>query len=1056
MKKFGLLSSSAMGSAALFGMSLAFAAPAYAQDDPAPPASSSDQDQAGDQGGQNVEVTGTRIRRPNIDSNVPIVSVTADEIADGDPSVGDALNDLPSLRSTFSQANSVRFIGTTGLNILDLRGLGIARTLVLVNGRRHITALPGSYQVDINTIPSDLIERIDVITGGSSAVYGSDAIAGVVNFVLRRDYDGIRLRGQAGISQQGDRGIQFVSLTAGRNFADDRANVAINLEYVNAEALYFGDRPELTGAYDGRCQFNASEFSTGEPAAGDGVPDQTFLCGVRNNAISNGGTISAASPFSAANGGCTNTSLAPGGVNAAIGAARCINPGTPQGQTRTFRFADSGLLVEDVPCADFRPFGSGNVISCPNSLAPGATLRNTGQIAPGLDRYTANILFHFDISEAFRPFMEGKYVHIFSRQQGQPSFFSPLSATIGLPNQHCDNAFLSDQGLAQLQAIGYCSNGRTATQTIPMGRFNTDFGGRAELVTRDTYRFVAGIQGDFNDDWNYEISFNYGHVDIRQDELNDLVITDVDGNLAGFSLAYDAVLVNGVPTCRDPFTLALVPNCTPINLFGNGRPTQAALDFVNTSSWVEQRASQYNVVAYMNGDLSQLFELPGGPIRFVLGGEYRRETAFLTADPLSAAFGTFFNAFADFDPPALEVLEAFGEVEIPLLRDLPFAQELTLTAAARYSDYNAAGGSAGSTFAWNINGTWAPVRDIRFRANYSKSVRVPDLADLFTAASQNFAFIADPCDIHFVGAPGTNRYTNCLADGTPNVGGVINWENTPAHQASTGFFSAGNPDLTEETGKSLTIGAVITPRWIPGLSVTVDYYRIRVNNLIAVLGAQTILNQCYDLPDLNNQYCQLLNPRNPDFTFDNPALVSAGVNFAKFAADGVDIELSYRRTFENGHRLNFRGIATYVIRRDNFTSPTDPTFRDRVLSETGDPRWSANVNISYGIGPWDLRWSINYIGAQTIGAYESYFSVDGRPATNADLTAQVEYPDMIYNAVRLSHRVNERFQFYAGIDNVFDADPRILRNTFGSTGTGAGTAWDYIGRYFYAGAIIDF
>src|SRR5205085_902913 len=242
--------------------------PAYAQDNqtPPPPPASSDQDQQqADQGGQNVEVPGTRIRRPNIESNVPIVSVTADEIADGDPSVGDALNDLPSLRSTFSQANSVRFIGTTGLNILDLRGLGTSRTLVLVNGRRHITASPGDYLIDVNTIPSDLIERIDVITGGSSAVYGSDAVAGVVNFVLRRDYDGIRLRGQGGISQQGDRGIQFVSLTAGRNFADNRANIAVNLEYVNADALYFGDRPELTGAIDGRCQFNADDFVTGEP-----------------------------------------------------------------------------------------------------------------------------------------------------------------------------------------------------------------------------------------------------------------------------------------------------------------------------------------------------------------------------------------------------------------------------------------------------------------------------------------------------------------------------------------------------------------------------------------------------------------------------------------------------------------------------------------------------------------------------------------------------------------------------------------------------------------------
>jgi outer membrane receptor protein involved in Fe transport len=1044
-------------------LALAVATPAYAQDEPTPAATAAgqDQDQA-DQGGQNVEVTGTRIRRPNIESNVPIVSVTADEIADGDPSVGDALNDLPSLRSTFSQANSVRFIGTTGLNILDLRGLGTSRTLVLVNGRRHITASPGDYLVDINTIPSDLIERIDVITGGSSAVYGSDAVAGVVNFVMRRDYDGIRLRGQGGISQQGDRAIEFISLTAGRNFADDRANIAINLEYVNAEALYFGDRPELTGAYDGRCQFNAWERTGGEPQSGDGVPDQQLFCNVRNNAISDGGTLSA--NINAAT--CTNPAILDP-VNAAL-ASRCINPGTSSGQPRTFRWADNGSFQEDVPCLDFRPFGSGNVISCPNSAVPGTTLRNSGQIVPGLDRYTANVLFHFDVSEAFRPFFEGKYVHIFSRQQGQPSFIQSSFAAffVGalIPNNNgivCDNAYLSDAQLAQVQAIGYCPNGRTvnlanpttvAGGVLPVGRFNTDFGGRSELVTRDTYRFVGGIQGDFNEDWNYEISFNYGHVDIHQDELNDLIAFDLNGNADGFLLAADAVFnAAGQIVCRVNQVAVTRPDCVPINLFGNGQPTQAALDFINTTSFVDQEASEYNIVAYVNGDLSQLFELPGGPVRFVLGAEYRRETAFLTADPLSAAGGTFFNAFADFDPPALEVKEAFGEVEIPLLRDLPFAQELTLTAAARYSDYNDAGGSAGSTFSYNINGTWAPVRDIRFRANYSKSVRVPTLSDLFTVASQNFAFLADPCDVLNIGNGNqANRPANCAADGVP-----VGFVNTLARSQSTGFFSQGNPFLTEEVGKSLTIGTVITPRWIPGLSLTVDYYRIRVDNLIAVLGAQTILNQCYDLPR-PNQFCTLLFPRNPDSTFTNPALISGGVNFAQFKADGVDIELSYRRTFENGHRLNFRAIATYVIRRDNFTDPVNPDFRDRVLGELGDPQWSANVNINYGIGPWDLRWSINYIGRQTIGAYENYYGIDGRPAQNADLTAERWYPDQLYNAVRISYRVNERFQFYSGIDNIFDVNPTILRNTFGSTGTGAGTAWDYIGRYFYAGAIVDF
>lgn len=1070
MKNFGLLSSSAMGSAALFGMSLAFAAPAYAQGDE--PACTPEQAEAGTcqlsdsagatSGGQNdVTVTGSRIRRPNITSNVPIVSVTADEIADGDPNVGDALNDLPSLRSTFSQANSTRFIGTTGLNVLDLRGLGTSRTLVVVNGRRHITGSPGDFDVDVNTIPSDLIERIDVITGGSSAVYGSDAVAGVVNFVLRRDYDGIRLRGQAGISQQGDRGIQAVSLTAGRNFWDDRANIAINLEYVNAEALYFASRPALTGALDGRCQINASEFTgppgqtPAEPRTGDNVPDATFLCGVRNAAISNGGTIVPAGVSVAI---CQSTNPA---VLTPLLAARCLNPGTPLGQPRLFRFNNTGSLIQDIPCLDLRPYptgNGGNYIACPTQdpSAVGSTLRDTGLISPGLDRYTANLLFHMDISEGFRPFLEAKYVHLFSRQEGQPSFFQ--GGTLG--TFACNNPFVTAQHLAQLQAIGRCAN--PATGTFPVSRFNVDFGGRSELVTRDTYRIVVGAQGDFNEDWNYEVSFNYGRLDVHQDEINDLILTDADGNFDGYLLAYDAVRNGaGQIVCRVNQVTVTRPDCVPINVFGNASPSQAALDFVNTTSFVDQRATQMDAVAYINGDLSQLFELPGGPIRFVVGGEWRRETVFLEADPLSsgdnaAGGGTFFNAFHLWDPEPFEVKEVFGEIELPLLRDLPFAQELTVTAAARYSDYNT---SAGNTFSYNINGTWAPVRDIRFRANYSKAVRVPTLSDLTFPPTQNFAAVGDPCDTGRLNAGATTREANCRALGVP-VGFVATFANTQTIE----IISSGNDQLTEETGRSLTLGVVVTPRWVPGLSITVDYYRIRVENLISVLGAQAILNQCVDLPTINNQFCQLIftrqtvdNPatiENDIGALQNPALISGGVNFAKQEADGIDVEVSYRRTFDNGHRLNVRGLATYVIQRNNYLDPTNPTIQNRQLSELGDPQWSANLSLSYGIGPVDFRYSMNYIGPQVIGAYEQYFQIPGDPLntpTNVDANGFIWYPDVVYHAARMSYRVNERFQFYAGVDNIFDTPPPL-----GVFGTGAGDPFDPIGRYFYAGATVDF
>lgn len=989
---------------------------------------------------EDVVVTGSRIRQPNLETIAPVTSMTAEELtASGSVNIGEKLNELPALRSTFSQANSTRFIGTTGLNLLDLRGLGTERTLVLVNGRRHITSSPGSFLVDTNTIPTDLVERVDVITGGSSAVYGSDAIAGVVNFVLKEDFEGIKVNAQNGISDRGDRNIYFGSVTAGMNFAEGRGNIAGNFEYTHADALYFNQRNYLTGAYSGRCQMQLNDFTTGEPQSGDGVPDQIYFCGVRNNNISTGGTLLAANPVVGGTAvACTNSTLAPGGVNAALGAARCINAGTAYGQVRTFRFSPTGSLLEDVPAYDFRPFGSGNVISNPNSLVPGTTLRETGQLAPGLDRYNANLLFKYSFSPALEVFAEGKYVHLKSLQEGQPSFYQSIANTIGIPNLRCDNAFLTPANLTTIQSLGYCSGGATSAQTLPLGRFNVDFGGRSEIVKRDTWRVVGGIRGDFNDDWRYEVSATYGEVKIRQDEHNDLVIADEDGNLDGFSLAYDAVRnAAGQIVCRVNQVTVTRPDCVPINMFGFGAPSQAALNFVNTTSWVESKATQLDVLAYVSGDSSQLFELPGGPVAFVVGGEYRRETAYQIADPLSASGGTFFNAFSEFDPPAFEVKEVFGELSLPLLRDLPFAKELTISGAARYSDYNT---SAGSTFAWNAGGTWRPIEDIRFRANYSRSVRVPTLDDLYSSPSQNFAFLGDPCDVLNIGNGTTNRPLNCAAQGIP-----VGFVNAPARAASTGFLSAGNPFLSEEKSSSWTIGAVFTPTFLPGFSLTVDYYNIQLENRIEVLGAQTILNQCYDLPQ-PNEYCLLLTPRNADFTFDDPALTSAGINFAKGTARGIDFQMNYSKRFDDFWSFRFNGVLTYVIERDNYISPTNPNFVDRQLSELGDPQWAANANFVLGMGDSTLRWSLNYIGKQTVGAYENYYSVQGRPPQNADNAFPIWYPDVLYHNVKFDMKANEQFTFYFGIDNVFDTKPPL-----GDFGTTAGSAFDAIGRYYYFG-----
>lgn len=1042
----GLLAS---GSALAFALS--FASPAFAQtttgDDPSdtleadPPETlegevETESGQNADAGGEAILVTGTRIRRPNLESNQPITSVGIQELTEtGDVSIGDALNDLPSIRSTFSQSNSGRFIGTAGLNILDLRGLGTARTLTLQNGRRLPASIVGTNLVDVNIIPTDLIERVDVVTGGNSAIYGSDAVAGVVNFVLRRNYEGIRLRGQAGISDKGDRGNYFVSALIGENFADDRGNVVLNLEYAKQNALYFTDRPGLTGAYDGRCQFNAAENPVGEPPEGDGVPDQQFFCGVKNATIADTGYLAALAP--ALTGGCTNTSLAPGQANAALGAARCINAGTPQGQPRTFVFTPAGELVENVPGIDFRPFGSGNFAG---GTGLGSTLRKTGQLAPGLDRYTASLMARFEVAPALTPFVEATYVHLDGVQEGQASFFqSSFPAFFGAGRGvTCDNPFLTAQNLAVLQQAGRCA---TPESTLLLGRFNTDFGGRRQLVDRDVYRLVGGIEGQFNDDWRYELSANFGRFEQQITTANNLLLFDEDFNEAGFLQAVDAIrLPNGDIVCRDP--AARAAGCIPINLFGYQPLTQAQSDYIHHTSVSDEWHKTFQALAFLSGDSSQFINLPGGPIGFALGAEYRTEDAYQEYDPITAAGRTFFNAIQAFDPPKLEIKEAFGEIRIPILRDLPFAHELTIEGAARVSDYN---NNVGTVWAYNIGGTYAPSRDFRVRGNYSTSVRSPDLSDLYSPLSQNFAFVQDPCDVLYIGN-NPNRAANCAAAGVP-----AGFQNTIARSQTIEYRSGGNQLLREEKGKSWTLGAVFTPRWVPGLSLTVDYYDIEVESLIATLTPQLILNLCYDDPNgINNQYCELIQ-REPGGLITEGYPISGGINFAAQETRGIDFEVAYRTRFDNGNELNVRAIATRVLALNNFTNPVFPDVSNRQLSELGDPQWAANFNVNYDMGNFDIGYTARYLGKQTIGAYENYFPHQGNPPQNADFTEEVWYPDVLYHNVRLGYEVGENFEFYMGMDNIFDRKP-----PFGLLGTAGGEPYETFGRFLYFGTRIDF
>ena len=962
--------------------------------------------------GSEIVVTGSRIARPTLDSPIPVTTLTqADLTRTGAVVIGDVLNDLPSLRSTYSQANSTQFIGTAGLNLLDLRGLGPSRTLVLVNGRRHITGSSGEFLVDTNTIPTDLIDRVDIVTGGSSAVYGSDAMAGVVNFVLKRNFDGLTLNAQSGINDGGDRGTYRVAGTFGKNFADGRGNIALSLEYNQANLLSYTDRADLTGAYAGRNQFQRIA-----PASA-GTAQRTFLTGVRSFGYDNGGNFI---PY--ADGNLLS-------CNEVVAACRA------NGAPRVFGFGRDGTLSEYNYGTDFRPVGSNN-----NQNGSGATLTDTGTLDPSLKRYVANLIGHFDVSEAFKPFFEAKFVRVESFAQSSGTFNQGGSQGTdaegetylagGIPIAF-DNAFLNPQAAATIRSLL-----PAGSDYFRVNRNNTDLGTRDEATRRDTYRIVGGVEGTFNDDWHYDVSANYGEFRTKSRFSNNQI-------QSRFYNAIDAVRNGaGQIVCRINQTTVTDPSCAPLDILGEGRASQAALNYINTTSTGSGKSTEFDVNANLVGDLSQLFELPGGPVKFAIGAEYRRETASYAYDDTIKGGDTFFNVIPDFRPPAFAVKEAYGEIEIPLLKDLGFAKELTINGAGRVADYK---GSTGTVYAYNFGGIYAPISDIKFRVNYSRSVRAPTLGDLYASNSQNFEILDDPCDVNFINTGRSTRAANCAAAGVP-----ANFVNSVARAGSTEYVSGGNPNLQAEKSRSWTYGAILQPRFFPGFALTVDYYDIKIDKVIQSVDAQTILDACYDAPTLDNQFCSLINPRQANGLFARPALLQSVVNYAGRRAKGIDFDASYNHRFGGDTKAAFRVVGTWVRDRTDFPYLDEPSRPDRVKGELGDPIWNVNASVDLTHKNFTLGYQVRYIGRQSITDWEAQHDTNGVPALNPTYADVVYYPKVIYHALRASMDVDKRFTFYGGVDNLTDKKP-----PYGLLGNGDGDAiYDNIGRFMYVGASV--
>lgn len=1018
--------------------------PAAAQEAPATAES-----EAGDEDEQPIVVTGSRIARPELNSAAPVTAVSSEQLAlSGNTGAGDIIQYIPALFSSVSSDLSATRAGIFGGTALNLRDLGTARTLVLVNGRRHVAGSSGTAIVDVETIPTALIDRIDVLTGGASSVYGSDAVSGVVNYILKRDLEGLILEGQAGVSERGDAGDYFISGAYGTNFGDGRGNVSAALQYSRGEALSYGERDYLRGGArldddaNPALRFQAGDITPALAAAG-AVPGQTIL---RNGAPRYAITPTAlvdrarnAAPRAFLPGRNFSISSALGLIGFdADGDFVADDPGTDFDRNgvndcdQTYNFAITGFGCYVTDGGRVRPFRDGLIAGFANSFGGDGILAflDKENLVPETEQINANLNFRYEFSDAFQPFVESKFVRTKAADVNNVNSFND---TIPI---RLDNPFIPAELQSAINAYYLANPGlNRADGQILLSRDNTDFGLNKRRVERDTYRAVVGAEGQFASNWRYEISANYGRTE--EVTINDNVRLE-----DRFYAAVDAVRdpATGRIVCRSSLTPNAIPGtspfpaydadpdgdgifepdtfrtndgtCQPLNLFGLGAPSPAAVAFVNPPSRSAVTLEQFVAQAFIAGTTEGFFRLPGGAPGIVIGGEYRKEKSNFEVDPFDQA-GFFFESGTQPEQGSFDVKEVFGELELPFFADVPFADLLTVKGSARYSDYSL--DNVGGVFTWAVDGIYRPIPDISFRGSYAKAVRAPNITNLFSPTTPATFRPIDPCDAGQInrGPNPAVREANCRADGIP-VGFT-----DPLTARITGL-TGGNPNLEEERSTSWTVGGVLQPRFLPGFTATVDYWNYEITNAIANVSADEIASGCYDSPDFpNNTFCGLFSRNrtagSPTFLGFN-SFRSAPVNFARFQAQGIDFQARYRFPLgDDAGVVTARIGGTYAIKNTNFTSVTDPNSEDDFIGEAQRPEVAFNTGLAWEIGALRVEWESFWQSAQY------YQGIDVEDPSGF---AEPNRDDPFWSHdLNLAYDVTEALTFRFGVNNLTDERP---------------------------------
>ncbi|MEO7205298.1 MAG: TonB-dependent receptor [Steroidobacteraceae bacterium] len=954
---------------------------------------------------QEVVVTGSRISVPNQVSISPVTFVSSVDIAaSGVTRVEDLLNELPQV---FASQGANISNGATGTAEVDLRGLGPKRTLVLVNGLRLGPGDPRTGgSSDINMIPAEMIDSIEVLTGGASSTYGADAVGGVVNFKLNDHFEGVKIVADAGIYNHTNKntdGVDDAVAAAHFQEAPSSANTGaqkslafiagINSEDGKGNATFYATYRNVAAVTEGKYSYSACTLNSGYATSNSGK----FSCGGSSTSFPGRfATIGAGAPAS-------NNTIGP-----------------------------NGSLVP-YTTADAYNYGPINFFQRPD------------------ERYTAGAFLHYDFNEhasvyATTMFMDDKSL---AQIAASGAFFSKFAV-------NCANPFLSTQELTT-----WCG-GSTAGETTNLfiGRRNVEGGGRVDDLEHTDWRVTLGLKGKIVDGWDYDASWQHSIVNLTETQQNYFSTAKIDNALN---------VVNGPngPQC------VIGPPCVPYNIFSLGQVTPAALKYLEVPSIQTGNIAQTVVDVNFTGDLGKYgVQLPtaGSGLKVNFGAEWRDVTEVTTPDE-EFQTGDLAGSGGDVPPTAGGIIsrEGFIEARLPLIDDHFLAQSLALETGYRYSDYNL--GFKTNTYKFGVE--WSPISDIRLRGSFQRAVRAPNVTELFLPQVVALDGNSDPCAGTALKPP-TASQAQCVAAGVP----AGQFPVLPSTANQYNGLLGGNPKLNPETALTASFGIGWTPSFVPNLRLQIDYFDIKIENVITTIGSNTILQQCIN----NGNFCNDIHrDANASLWLSNDGfVVDSLANVGKLETRGIDIDLSYGFDVGPAGKIRTSLIGTYVDEYIVTPIASDPSTKYNCAGLYGDTcsggastlnpifRWRHTLRTTWST-PWqglDITASWRYFSAMKLDALSpqanlSAFLATGATVANGGVSSS-DAAIKAYNYLDLSAAVKlmDKMTFRVGVNNVFDKDPPIIggSNLPGTAGNGNTfpQVYDALGRFIFGQLTVQF